>query len=128
MKKFNIALALALAFAAKGQGQSTNLQIISAAVGDEGAIILKWQSESNAIYRIDYAPVLANTNTQWQTLYEEYGSHGTNTLCMDNGNYRFETPVERPKDKPARFYRIAKTGTNTAAAPYVSVTSPAIND
>ena|SRR2546421_384881 len=31
---------------------------------------------------------------------------------MDNENYNQEPPIQRPKDQPMRFYRIAKTGTN----------------
>lgn len=107
--------------------QAASPQIISAKTGDEGAIIIKWQSESNAVYRIEVATELVHGNTQFRTLCQDYPSHGTNTFVMDNGDYSQEPPIKRPKDNPMRFYRIAKTGTNTAAAPFVRVTFPASN-
>lgn len=103
--------------------QSTNLVILHAVVGDERAPVLTWQSESNAVYRIDYADTVVNTNTQWKTLYEDYPSHGTNTFWMDSGNDSFEPEISHPKRKTTRFYRLTKTGTNTAAAPFVQIIS-----
>lgn len=122
-----IIAAVALCFVAASVVQGASLQIISAKVGDDRAISIKWESESDAVYRIDYASELVNSNTLWQLLYEDYPSHGTNSFWMDNGDYAQEPPIKRPKDGPKRFYRIAKTGTNTAAAPFVSVTYPASN-
>ncbi|MCI0748023.1 MAG: DUF6345 domain-containing protein [Verrucomicrobia subdivision 3 bacterium] len=107
--------------------QAASPQIISAKTGDEGAIVIKWQSESNAVYRIEFATALVHGGTKFRTLYEDYPSHGTNTFWMDNGDYSQEPPIKRPKDNPMRFYRIAKTGTNTAVAPFVRVTFPASN-
>lgn len=109
--------------------QAASPRIISAKAGDEGAIVIKWESESNAVYRIEFATDLvgSGSGTVWRTLYEDYPSHGTNTFWMDNGDYSQEPPIKRPKDNPMRFYRIAKTGTNTAAAPFVRVTFPASN-
>jgi hypothetical protein len=125
--KHAIIAAAVLGFAVAHVAQGASLQIISAKVGDDRAISIKWESESNAVYRIDYASDLVNSNTQWQLLYEDYPSHGTNSFWMDNGDYAQEPPIKRPKDSPKRFYRIAKTGTNTAAKPFVSVTYPASN-
>ncbi len=127
LKHISSVLVVTLAVAINGFSQATNIHIISATVGDEGAIQIKWESESNAVYRIDYASALVNSNTQWQLLYDDYPSHGTNSFWMDNGDYAQEPPIKRPKDSPKRFYRIAKTGTNTAAKPFVSVTYPASN-
>jgi len=101
------------------QAQSANLLILRSVVGDERAPIITWQSQSNAVYRIDYADTLDGTNVQWKVLYEDYPSHGTNTFWMDSGNDSFEPAISHPKRKATRFYRIAQTGTNTAAAPFV---------
>src|SRR5207247_1753450 len=72
-------------------------------------------------------PILVNSNTQFRTLYEDYPSHGTNTFWMDYGDYTQVPPVKRPRDNPMRYYRIIRTGTNTAASPFVSLTFPASN-
>ena len=126
MKK--IVTLIALCAASALHGQSTNLIVLHTVVGDERAPILTWQTESNAVYRIDYADNVLNTNTQWQLLYDNYPSHGTNTFWMDSGNDTTEPEIPHPKRVGRRFYRIVKTGTNTAAAPFVQVTSPASND
>ena len=122
-----IGLASALAFSASVFGQVTNIHLISATIGDERAIQVRWESESNAVYRIDYASILVNSNTQLRTLYEDYPSHGTNTFWTDYGDYTQVPPVKRPRDYPMRYYRVIRTGTNTAASPFVSVTFPASN-
>ena len=124
----NLLLILLLLAACAAHAQSTNLVVLNTKVGDERAPVLTWQSESNAIYRIDYAGVVANTNTQWKLLYDDYPSHGTNTFWMDSGYSAALTEIPHPKRMGTRFYRVVKTGTNTAAPPYVRVTSPASND
>jgi hypothetical protein len=90
---------------------------------DEG-IQLYWASESNTVYRIEYAAELVDGGTSWGVLYDDYPSHGTNTFLMDTGNYDQIPWILRPKDEPMRFYRVVNKGTNSGAAPFVSITSP----
>ena len=125
MKRIITLLGLCVACAL--HGQSTNLVVLHTVVGDERAPILTWRSESNAVYRVDYADHVVNTNTEWQLLYDNYPSHGTNTFWMDSGNDSTEPEIPHPKRVSKRFYRVVKTGTNTAVAPFVQVTSPSSN-
>src|SRR5882724_10997178 len=105
-------IALALAPAVSGFGQVTNIHLISATIGDGGAIQIKWESESNAVYRIDYASTLINSNTHFQTLYQHYASHGTNTFWLDTGDYLQQPVVPHPSKAGMRVYRIVREGTN----------------
>jgi hypothetical protein len=59
------------------------LQFTGISATEEGAIRLSWQSETNAIYRVDYADQLMDPDlgyTVWNTLYDQYPSQGTNTF------------------------------------------------
>jgi hypothetical protein len=108
----------------------TNLNFNSISATVEGAIRLSWNSTSNEVYEIDYANDLIDTNTgviTWQPLYKDYPSHGTNTFWLDTGDYHRTPIVPHPKYTGTRFYRIVKTGTNTAPAPFVAISSPASN-
>ncbi len=122
----NLFLSLSLLVALVARAQTSNI-IIRAQVGDERAPILSWQSESSAVYSIEFAGTVVNTNTQWRLLYSDYPSHGTNTFWMDSGNDAVEPEIPHPKRVGTRFYRIAKTGTNTAVVPFVQITSPTSN-
>ena len=102
----------------------TNLQLTGTTVTVEKSTSLAWQSEPGAIYRIEYTPTLLNSNNVWTTINEDYPSHGTNTFWLDTGNYFREPAVQHPKNETTRFYRVVKTGTNTAAPPSVSIISP----
>jgi len=113
--------------AAAHLASAANPQIISTQVGDEHAVRVAWESESNAIYAIDYASQLVISNTQWRRLCLDYPSHGTNTFWLDTGDYLQTPAVPHPRRGAMRFYRVAKTGTNTGAAPFVQVTSPVSN-
>lgn len=110
---------------------SAQLQFTGASATKEGAIQLQWQSESNAVYRIEYASQLVDPNLGyivWQTLYEDYPAIGTNTIWMDAGNPSLLPIVPHPRDEAARFYRIVQTDTNDlASAPQVSVLAPTNN-
>ena len=117
------ALALSLAIPARGQ-----LQLTSITTTEEGAETLAWRSESNAVYRIEYADQLLDISQGgpvWQTLYDQYPSHGTNTFWLDTGNYNTEPPIVHPKYSPQRFYRIVNEGASTGPSPYVAISSPA---
>lgn len=70
---------------------------------------------------------MSSVSTIWHELYDNYPAHGTNTFWLDNGNYEADPIVKRPKDSEKRFYRVVKTGTNTAAKPYVRITTPSSN-
>ena len=104
-----------------GQNQ---LQFTQPIVTSEGAIQLHWQSQSNALYQVQYMPDLSG-NFTWQTLLDNYPSQGTNTLWLDTGDYLQAPPVNHPKYDPTRFYRVAFIGTNAVPPPSVAVTSPA---
>jgi len=127
MNIINSTIVLTLFAALPAFGQSTNLQIISTTVGDERSISIKWQSESNAVYQIEYASELVHSNTAWTVLYEDYPSHGTNTFWLDTGDYSQIPALPYPRRAPMRFYRVAMAGTNTAPIPWVQITAPANN-
>lgn len=119
-------LAMLATLPAPMSGQ-TNLNFHTAGATTEGAITLSWNSTPNEYYEIDYADSLVDTNTgsiTWKLLYEDYPSQGTNTMWLDTGNYFIDPVAEHPSKSPMRFYRIVLSGTNTASAPSVSVTSP----
>jgi hypothetical protein len=101
---------------------STNFQVVAVTQTVEKSVTLRWNSETNALYRIDYAPSLS-TSTAWQALYNNYPSQGTNTFWTDGGNWVAVPPVDHPSNVLQRFYRIAKTGTNISP-PQVTVISP----
>lgn len=77
---------------------------------------MSWQSQSSAVYEVDEADAF-NTNsdgtTQWNTLYTDYPSQGTNTFWLDTGNYRLTPAIVHPKYSPMRFYRVVNVGFDT---------------
>ncbi len=96
----------------------TNLQFTSIHATVEGAIQPYWASQSNHIYQIQYADSLIDTNTgstTWNTLYDNYPSHGTNTFILDTGDYLQTPSVVHPKFSPMRFYRILDEGTDVTS-------------
>jgi hypothetical protein len=89
----------------------------------ERAIQLRWQSQSNAVYQIQYADEISD-QISWNILYDDYPSHGTNTFWLDTGNYFHEPAILHPRKMPMRFYRIVAEGTNTLSPPTISISSP----
>ncbi|MBI3849189.1 MAG: hypothetical protein HY298_02700 [Verrucomicrobia bacterium] len=125
--KSGVLIATIISLAGSLYGQGNPFQIYSPTVTEERATRLSWESESNTVYRIEYAAELVDTNTgltAWQTLYDFYASHGTNTFWLDTGNYLLEPPILHPKNVPMRFYRVVNEGTNAGPAPTVTITSP----
>jgi hypothetical protein len=112
----------ALAFGLNTNSQAQQLKFTSTRATDERAIQLRWQSESNAVYRVDYAPQLSGTIV-WNPLVDLFPSQGTNTLFLDTGQYWTEPPLSHPKDDTQRFYRVVKVGTNTLSPPIVTITN-----
>ena len=95
---------------------------IQAAPG--GAIQLQWQSESNAVYRVEFVNVLA-TQLVWSVHSSNFPSQGTNTLWMDAGNPYALPPIDFPGDRATRFYRVARTGTNAPVPlPQIAIVNP----
>ena len=92
--------------AASGVIQAATPQILDTKALDGGGIMIRWASEPNAVYRIEYASELVDGATMFEPLFEDYPSHGTNTLWTDNGDYTKEPPIKRPQDAPKRFYRV----------------------
>ncbi len=99
------------------------LQFTAARVLMDEGVQLYWQSESNAVYRIEYASDLTAGDAAWSVLYDDYPSHGTNTFWMDTGDYDQVPAIPYFTKAPMRFYRIFNKGTNSAPAPSVSITS-----
>lgn len=107
----------------QGFGQTPNL--ISASATEEGAITLRWMSQSNAVYRIECANELLEQGTAWKILYNNYPSHGTNTFWLDTGNYHYVPPILHPKYNATRFYRIVEEDTDSSTnKPSVAITFP----
>lgn len=118
-----IALACGLALPSRAQLQFTDVRVT-----EEGAIKLFWNSESNAVYQVDYADELVDVNaggTVWHPLFIDYPSHGTNTFIADAGNYDVAPEIVHPKLSPVRFYRITFVEANTSATnPIVAIATP----
>jgi hypothetical protein len=102
--------------------QNTNFAVTAVTRTVENSVTLRWNSETNAIYRIEFAPELS-TSTVWKTLYDNYPSHGTNTFWTDQGDWATAPEVLHPSKEQRRFYRAVKTGTNVAP-PQVTIISP----
>jgi hypothetical protein len=130
--KIIMAGALVLALTINTFAQNT-LQFTSVNATPENAIQLHWASNTNEVYKVDYADALIDTNTGsiiWNKLYDDYPAHqGSNTFYLDTGDYdNSSPPIPHPKDSPMRFYRIVMTGTNTGSNPTVAITSPTNGD
>jgi len=109
-------------FASNSNAQS--LQFTHVGVTSGGAVTLHWQSESNAVYNIEYATELSDSIV-WKTLYEDYPAQGTNTYWTDAGDQNTVTILAHPRDGAMRFYRVVQTDTHDVAnAPQVLVLSP----
>ena len=126
IRKVTQALAIALAVSTSAQAQAP-YAINTATTTVEQATLLSWSSETNTLYRISYADQIIDPAlgyTVWNTLYDNYLSHGTNTFVADAGNYDIDPQVPHPKYSPMRFYRIENRGQNNGSNPAVSITSP----
>jgi hypothetical protein len=104
------------------------IQFTGASVTDELAIRLSWSSTNGELYQVQFANAF-NTNadgsTAWQTLCDQYPSHGTNTFWLDTGNYNFSPSVPHPKYQGMRFYRIVDLGADSLSdEPGVVITGP----
>lgn len=119
--------ALAVLSVCLANAQNT-LQFTSANTTSENAIQLHWASNTNEVYRIEYADQLAGNedgSTAWNILYEDYPSHGTNSFVADAGNYDVTPTIGHPQSSPMRFYRVMLEQANTIETnPIVSVMSP----
>jgi hypothetical protein len=102
-------------------GQSV-FKITGAKATVEHAIQLNWQSQSNLVYRIEFAEGLSN-GTSFDTLVDYFPSQGTNTIFLDTGKYWTDPPLPHPKDDSMRFYRVAIVDTNTLLPPVVTITN-----
>src|SRR4051812_28303154 len=123
--KINVIALLGVLACASAYSQTTNPPVfIGTGANTAGAVGMTWQSQSNLIYRIEYATAVVNSNTQWKTLYEDYPSQGTNTLWKDAGVDGGFNPAPHPNDADKRFYRVVVTGTNSGVQPQVSILSP----
>jgi hypothetical protein len=111
-----------LSVGANMNSHAQQLKFTSIRATDERAIQLRWQSESNAVYRVDYAPQLSGAIV-WNPLVDLFPSQGTNTTFLDTGQYWTEPLLPHPKDDTQRFYRVVKVGTNTLSPPIVTITN-----
>lgn len=103
---------------------SAALVITSTEAAPDGGIIIRWSSEADKIYRIDYSPVLTQP-VKWHQLYTDYPSHGTATFWKDVGNEFAFPSAGHPQDGAMRFYRVVEIAANNASKPTVTITSPA---
>jgi hypothetical protein len=128
VQKVIMASALVLALTVNVFAQiDTNLQFTSTHATVERAVQMYWASQSNHIYQIQYADSLIDTNTgstTWNTLYDKYPSHGTNTFILDTGDYFQTPPIVHPKYSPMRFYRVVDEGINDGESPTVTIAAP----
>lgn len=108
------ALALMLAIVATGQTTNGPILGITKSHADNPAV-LKWSSQTNQIYRIEYASELTN----WLTVIEDFSTQGTNTLWADLGSESASQPRPSSRDIVAarRFYRVAIQGYMSNALP-----------
>jgi T5SS/PEP-CTERM-associated repeat protein len=90
----------------------------------EGAVSLRWNSQSNAIYRLECTDS-TSTDTVWTLMQDNYPSQGTNTIWLDTGNYLQNPAIQHPKYATDRCYRVDYLGTNSVTPPSVNVVSPA---
>ena len=107
----------------------TKLQFTGNNATPENAIQLFWASTNHELYAVQYANALATNadgSTAWNTLYDQYPSHGTNTFIGDFGNYDVTPAIPHPKYAPMRFYRIVDEGADndTTDNPSITITSP----
>ncbi len=126
IKQIGMKLLLGISLAAPSLDTTCTAQPLqftaSRVLKDEG-IQLYWQSQSNAVYRIEYTSDLTAGDAAWSVLYDDYPSHGTNTFWMDTGDYDRVPVIPSFSKEPMRFYRIFNKGTNSAPPPSVSITS-----
>jgi hypothetical protein len=120
MKHFILLLLVALPAAAQ------QIILTNTTAEADGAVLLRWRSQSNAFYRIEYRSAF-DTNSPWTSLYEDYPSHGTNTFWRDAGSDVADLRAPYPADVMKRFYRIAVSGTNSPVKPSVIVRVPTNN-
>ena len=113
------AIAASLASVAYAQD---SLQFTGVKATDERAVQLRWQSISNAVYRLEYAPELSS-EIVWDTLVDFFPAQGTNTMFLDTGKYWTEPALPHPKDSSQRFYRLVQVDTNSLPAPVVTITN-----
>ena len=111
-------------FAPLAAGQT--IILTNTAVEADGALLLRWQSETNVFYRIEHRSAF-DTNSPWTSLYEDYPSLGTNTFWRDTGSDLADPRAPFPADVTNRFYRVAVSGTNGLDMPSISVVVPTNN-
>jgi len=111
-----------LLMAAWVQAQTNTLKFTATKATDERAIQLRWQSKTNAVYRLEYTTQLSDS-IAWDTLVDFFPSQGTNTVFLDTGKYWTEPALPHPKDDTQRYYRIVQIDTNSLAPPIVTVTN-----
>ncbi|MSU58548.1 MAG: hypothetical protein EXS35_10280 [Pedosphaera sp.] len=112
-----------LAFAATALSTSAQIQFTGINVTADQSVQMRWTSESNIIYAVDYADEISDS-IPWKRLYERFPAQGTNTIFTDGGVYYQGETVEHPRNFSQRFYRVVATGSNDVAPPVVFVTSP----
>ena len=116
------AVALFIFGALQGQAQTNTLKFTATKATDERAVQLRWESKTNAVYRLEYTPQLSGSIV-WGTLVDYFPSQGTNTVFLDTGKYWTEPALPHPKDDLQRFYRVVQIDTNTLVPPIVTITN-----
>lgn len=123
-----LVVAFALALTLHSNVRAQELRFTDVRATEERAVQIHWQSETNTVYRVEYADELLDVSLggpAWKKLFDNYPSHGTNTFILDSGNYDESPAIPHPKCTLMRFYRIFNLGTNTSVDnPVVAITSP----
>lgn len=104
------------------RAQTNTLQFTATKATDERAIQLCWQSQTDAVYRLEYATELSGS-ISWDMLVDYFPAQGTNTVFLDTGKYWTEPALPHPKDDFQRYYRVVLIDTNTLIPPVVTITN-----
>lgn len=105
-----------------GGDSSDTPQIVDIRPSSEDGVLIYWQSETDAIYRVECCPD-PDLGGIPHVLIEDYPSHGAITYWQDTGDHFSDPEIPHPRETSQRFYRIARTDYNTAIAPVVTITS-----
>ncbi len=115
---------LLVAFGLTLDTRAQSLRFTSMDVIPGGAVRLHWQSQSNALYRIDCTSTLYG-QIVWDVLCDNYPSQGTNTLLTDTSGSNPAALSAIPGAGQTRFYRVVQTKTNDLAhLPQVKIIIP----
>lgn len=103
--RVSVVAALAFSIIPNVAGQTNGPVLGITKSGTDNPAVLRWPSQTNEIYRIDYTVGLTN----WLTAIEDFSTQGTNTIWADLGSESAlqGRPSSTDVEAPYRFYRVA---------------------